>query len=89
MVEGTLFIGLVIVAVTEVIKRLVPQVSGVLTILVSVAVGIVVALVDTAIGVVDMTVAEGIMAGLAASGTVSVARAVSSVAPPKDGESHL
>lgn len=89
MVEGTVFIGLVIVALTEVIKRLVPQVSGILTILVSVGVGIVVALVDTSIGVVDLSIAEGIMAGLAASGTVSVARAVSSVAPPKDGESRL
>lgn len=86
MVEGTVFIGLMIVALTEVVKRLVPQVTGLVTIGVSILVGIVVALVDTAIGVTDLTIAEGIMAGLAASGTVSVARAISSTAPPKDGE---
>lgn len=84
MVEGAVFIVAVIVALTEVIKRFVPQVSGAVTIGVSALVGLVVALVDVYIGVTDLTVAEGIMAGLAASGTVSVARAVSSVAPPKD-----
>lgn len=84
MVEGSVFIVAVIVALTEVIKRFVPQVSGAVTIGVSALVGLVVALVDVYIGVADLTIAEGIMAGLSASGTVSVARAVSSVAPPKD-----
>lgn len=84
MIEGTLFIGLVIIAVTEAIKRLAPQVQGLLTMLVSVGVGIVVALIDVYIGVGDMSIAQGIVAGLAASGTVSVAKAVSSQAPPKD-----
>ena len=84
MVEGTVFLVAVIVALTEVVKRFVPQVSGAVTIAVSALVGLVVALVDVYIGVTDLTIAEGILAGLAASGTVSVARAVSSVAPPKD-----
>lgn len=89
MIEGSVFIGLIIVALTEVVKRLVPQVDGILTIIVSMVVGLVVALIDTEIGVADLSIAQGIMAGLAASGTVSVARSVSSQSPPKAGEQRI
>lgn len=81
--DGIIFIGAAIIAVTEIIKRLVPQVNGAVTIVTAGLVGIVVALLDVHIGIVDMTVAEGLMAGLSASGAVTVATAVSTTAPPK------
>lgn len=76
MVEGAVFIGAVIIAVTQAIKFLAPNVSGAITILIAALLGLLVALVDTNIGVVDMTVAQGILTGLAAAGVHTVARQV-------------
>lgn len=76
MIEGTLFIGAVIIAATQFVKFLAPNISGALTIAVAVAVGILVALVDTEIGVVDLSVAQGIMIALAAVGVHTTARQV-------------
>lgn len=77
MVEGTLFIGAVIIAVTQAIRYLVPSVNGAVTIGVSALVGLLVALFDTQVGVVDMSIAQGLMTGLAASGVTTVASKVS------------
>lgn len=73
-VEGIVFIGVAIIAVTQFIKFLAPNVSGAWTILVSAVVGLLVAMFDTQIGVTDLSIAEGIMAGFSASGVVTVAR---------------
>jgi hypothetical protein len=76
MIEGSIFIGAVIIAVTQVVKYLNPQVNGALTIGVAVLVGILVALLDKKIGVVDLTVAQGIMVALAAVGVHATARQI-------------
>jgi type III secretory pathway component EscU len=81
MVDSVLFIGTIIIAVTELIKYYVPKVRGPFTIAVAGIVGLVVALVDTHIGVADVTIAQGILTGLSASGVVAVAAKVSGGTP--------
>lgn len=76
MTDSVLFIGTIIIALTEVIKYFVPRVSGPVTILVAALVGLVVALVDTNIGIQDITVAQGILTGLSAAGVVATASKV-------------
>lgn len=73
MVEATIFIPLMIVAVTQMIKMALPQISGFVTIIVALAVGIVVALVDREIGVVDVTIAQGLVLALGAVGITTLA----------------
>lgn len=73
MVEATIFIPLIIIAVTQMIKMALPAVTGFVTILVAFAVGLVVALVDTAIGVTDVTIAGGLVAALGAVGVTALA----------------
>ncbi len=77
MVESVVFIGTIIVAITQAIKFLIPKVNGAVTIAVAALVGLVVALVDVQIGVVDLTVAQGVMTGLSAAGVVTVASRIS------------
>lgn len=76
MIEGAIFLGAVIIAATQLVKYVFPQVHDAWTIVVAVALGILVALVDKEIGVVDLTVAQGIMLALAAVGVHSTARQV-------------
>lgn len=85
MVESAVFIGAVIIALTQVVKYIVPQVNGAVTIGVAVLVGVFVALLDQVIGVTDITVAQGIMIALGAVGTVTTAQSFGSKTPPKDG----
>lgn len=68
LISGVVFIGAVIIAVTQFIKSIAPNVNGAVTIAVAVVVGIVVALLDTHIGVVDISVAQGILIALGAVG---------------------
>lgn len=72
-VEATLFIPLIILATTQLIKKAIPSVQGWLTIIVALLLGILVAVVDTEIGVVDINVAQGIVLGLGAIGLSVVA----------------
>lgn len=81
MVEAALFIGLVIIALVELVKYFVPQISGAATIGISIVVGILVALVDQLIGVTDVTIAEGIVIALGSSGAVAVAKKVNTGTP--------
>lgn len=74
MVDSVLFIGTVIIAITELIKYFVPKVTGPITIAVAALVGLLVALLDTNIGVVDISPALGIMTGLGAAGVVATAK---------------
>lgn len=77
MVEGTLFIGAVLVGATQLVRLArARDYPGVITIVVCVALGALVAVVDKQIGVTDLTVAEGLMLGLAAPGVVTVAEKV-------------
>jgi hypothetical protein len=68
MIEATVFIGAMIIAATQFVKYLVPAVSGAITIAIACALGAVVGLIDTGIGVQDISVAQGILIGLAAAG---------------------
>lgn len=73
MIDSTLFIGAIIIAVTQAIKAVWPVVSGAVTIIVACLVGVAVALLDTHIGVANITVAQGILTALAAVGVHTVA----------------
>lgn len=73
MVEATIFISLVIVAMTQLIKMASAEVQGKVTIAVAFAVGVVVALIDGFIGVSDISIAQGIVAALGAIGLSSLA----------------
>lgn len=73
MVEATLFIPLIIIAITQMVKMAKPQITGFVTILVAFAVGVLVALVDTYIGVADVTIAQGLVLALGAIGVTAIA----------------
>lgn len=73
MVEAIVFIPLIIIAITQMVKMAFPQITGFLTIVIAFVVGIVVSLVDTAIGVQDVTVAQGLVLALGAIGVTAVA----------------
>ncbi len=76
MVEASLLIGLLIVAITQLIKAEVPVVQGRITIAVALLVGVVIAVVDVHIGVEDITIAQGLVIALGAiGGTVLAAKA--------------
>jgi hypothetical protein len=78
LIDSTLFIGAVIIALTQVIKMLSPKVTGLVTIIVAVIVGVLVGLLDTSIGIANISVAQGILIALAAVGvhtTVTAATA--------------
>lgn len=76
MIEGVVFLGAAIIAVTQAIKYVMPNINGAVTIAVAAALGVLVALLDVEIGVTDLTVAEGILTGLSAAGVHTVARQV-------------
>jgi hypothetical protein len=73
MIDSVLFIGSAIIAIVQLIKFYAPKVNGGITIIVAALVGIVVALVDVQIGVANISIAQGIMTGLAAAGVTTVA----------------
>lgn len=68
MIDSVLFIGAIIIALTQVLKMLSPKVTGLLTVVFAVVIGILVALVDTSIGIANISVAQGILTALAAVG---------------------
>ena len=72
LVQASLFIPLVILAVTQLVKMAFPQIVSWLTVVVAFLVGILVAVIDTHIGVQDITVAQGVVYALGAIG-ISVA----------------
>lgn len=71
MVDASIFIPLIILAITQMIKMAAPAVNGWITILIAFAVGILVALTDQLIGVSDINIAHGIMFALGAIGISS------------------
>lgn len=79
MVDSVLFIGTIIIALTELVKRVWPEaITGALTILIALLVGVLVALFGAMIGVVHVSVAEGLMIALAAVGVHTTASSVNS-----------
>lgn len=72
MVSAEVFIPIIILALTQMIKMAAPKVTGWVTIAVAFAVGIVVALIDGFIGITDISIAAGIVYALTAIG-ISVA----------------
>ena len=85
MVEASLFIPLVIIAVTQMVKMAMPSIAGFVTVLVALGVGLVVALVDVSIGVADISIAEGLMSALGAIGVTALAAKAGGGAP---GDGH-
>lgn len=81
MVEATIFIPLIIIAVTQMVKMALPQINGFVTVLVALCVGVIVALIDTSIGVTDVSIAEGIVAALGAVGISALASKAGGGAP--------
>jgi len=76
LVAAALFVPLMIIAVTQMIKMAAPEVNGWVTIGVAFAVGILVAIVDGFIGVTNINIAQGIVFALEAIGiTVAFGKA--------------
>lgn len=75
---AVVFIGLAIVAAVKFVKGLVPNINGSWTILLSAVLGLLVALFDTHLGLDNITPAVGIMTGLGASGSITLARNLTS-----------
>lgn len=73
MTDAALFIPLVIVAITQMIKMALPQITGFVTVLIAFVVGLVVAVIDTNIGVADVTIAQGLVLALGAIGITTLA----------------
>lgn len=76
MVDSVVLIGLVVVALTDALKDLSPKVKGWVTVLAAALIGVLIALVDEEIGATNLSVAQGLMAGLGGAGVVGVAKKV-------------
>lgn len=75
--SSVVVVGLIVVGVVDAIKDLAPKVQGFVTVLVAALVGALWAVVDGHLGFVpDLTLAQGISAGLVASGAVGVAKRI-------------
>lgn len=73
MISGTIFIGAVIVGITEFAKRLHDKdTRGALMIVLAAVVGGLVAAAHAQLGIMPLTVAQGILIGLAAAGAYKV-----------------
>ena len=81
MIDSAIFIGAIIIAITQAIKYVAPKVNGVITMIVAMVVGALVALLAPHIGLTDITVAQGILTGLASVGAHTVASAVNTGLP--------
>ena len=77
MITGALFIGAVIAGLTQLFKLVRDKnYTGAIVIVAAALFGALVAVIDTNIGVVNISIAEGVMIGLAAAGVVAVAEKV-------------
>lgn len=74
--DSALFIGTAIAGITEAIRLMSPKINGAVTIAVSALTGLLVGIFDVALGVVNVSPAEGLMLGLAASGVVAAAKRI-------------
>lgn len=75
--SSVVIVGLIVVGVVDAIKDLAPKVNGFVTVIVAALVGALWALIDAQLGFTpDLTIAQGISAGLVASGAVGVAKRI-------------
>lgn len=75
--SSIVIVGLIVVGVVDAIKDLAPKVNGFVTVLVAALVGLLWALIDGHLGFVpDLTMAQGISAGLSAAGAVGIAKKI-------------
>lgn len=75
MIEADLFIGTIVVALVQALKEVFPQISGVLTTLAAMIVGALIAAFAPHVGVAPVSVAMGVLDGLAAVGVHTIASA--------------
>lgn len=72
--EAVLFLSVVVVALTQLVKMLVPeQISGWLTVIVALVMGVLASLFASWLGLLPTTPAEGILAALGAIGLTTTA----------------
>lgn len=72
--EPVLFLSVVIIALTEIVKKAVPErIHGFLTIIVAILLGVAVSLAAEPLGIAQVSIAEGIVAALGAIGITSAA----------------
>ncbi len=77
MIEGSVFIGAVVVGITEFIKRIADRDwRGATLIVLAALVGLFVSVFAVYLGVAALSIAKGIMIGLAAAGVYQVARQI-------------
>lgn len=76
MIDSVVFIGAAIIAATQVLKLLVPAVNGAVTIVVATLLGALVGGIDIHIGLDNISVAQGVLTGLAAVGVHTTAAQV-------------
>ena len=70
-------VGIIVVGLVDAIKDISPKVTGFVTVIVAALVGALWALIDHELGFApDLSIAEGISAGLVASGVVGIAKKV-------------
>jgi uncharacterized membrane protein YGL010W len=68
LVPAAVFVPLLVVAVTQLVKKYVTFVTGELTVVVALVVGALAALVDVHIGVQDVSIAQGVVLAAGAVG---------------------
>jgi hypothetical protein len=85
MFSSTIFIGLVIVAVTQIVKEIFPQVSGALTIILAMVIGVLASLFGVTVGIDQISVAQGVAIALASVGAHTVASAAAPTVTPVVG----
>jgi hypothetical protein len=73
VVDAAILIPLLIIAVTQMVKMALPQVTGFVTILIALVVGVLVAVLDVPLGIADITVAQGLYLALGAVGITAIA----------------
>lgn len=75
--SSVVIVGLIVVGVVDGLKDLSPKINGFITVVVAALVGLLWALVDGPLGFVpDLTIAQGISAGLVASGAAGLAKKI-------------
>lgn len=74
MVDATLFISIMIIALVEMLKMAIPNIQGWVTIIIAFCVGIAVALLAPVIGVGAISIAQGLLAALGAIGITATAK---------------
>lgn len=77
MIEATIFIGAAIIGFVQFVKFVVAREYWKAAVIAfAVLVGVVVALADVQIGITDISIAQGILLGLAAPGVVTLAEKI-------------